>query len=117
MQLEVSMSKLKTSAQQSRRPVDAATRDIDQLFARSRALAPSIIEHSGVFNTSSDEWFTVFTTLGSPVEDRVYERYDKIDAQLSDAISEATSEARESGYALGLAVGLRLAKGQIGGAR
>lgn len=117
------MSKLKTSAQQSRRPVDAAARDIDQLFARSRALAPSLIEHAGVFNASSDEWFTAFTALGTPVEDRFYALYDKHDAQVTDAarvrdaISEVASEAREVGYALGLAVGLQLAKGQIGGAR
>jgi hypothetical protein len=108
------MSKSKKSANKSVAP---AARDIDQLFARSRALAPSIIERSGVFNASSDEWFTAFSTLGSPVEDRVYDRYAEIDTRLSDAIGEATCEAREVGYALGLAVGLQLAKGQIGGVR
>jgi hypothetical protein len=105
------------SAKPSRRPVDAAARDIDQLFARSHALAPSIIEHSGIFNASSEEWFTALTALGSPVEDRFYALYDKHDAQVRDAISDVACEAREVGYALGLAVGLQLAKGQIGGVR
>jgi hypothetical protein len=114
MQLEVSMSK---SAKPSRRPVDAAARDIDQLFARSRALAPSIIEHSGVFNASSDEWFAAFIALGMPIEDESRALYDKLAEQVSDAIGEVANEAREAGYALGLAVGLQLAKAQIGGAR
>jgi hypothetical protein len=117
MHLEVSMSKSKKPAKPSRRPAEPATRDIDHLFARSRALAPAIIEHSGVFNASSDEWFDALTALGTPVEDRFHALYDKHDAEVEHAISEVACEAREVGYALGLAVGLQLAKGQIGGAR
>jgi hypothetical protein len=86
MRPEVNMSKSTKPAKPSRRPVDAATRDIDQLFARSRALAPSIIEHSGVFNASSDEWFDALTALGTPVEDRFHALYDKHDTEVTHAI-------------------------------